>query len=219
MRLKKIISFNGTIVCKTGLHIGGLNNQIKIGGVDSEVIKHPVTQEPYIPGSSLKGKMRSQLEKKLGRTDDSGNPCGCGRKDCPVCLIFGAHIGAHNKTNAESAPTRIIVRDAYFTDKTRKEYNELLMEKGLSYLEQKAENIINRKKGTAVTPRFIERVPEGTEFEFNIQLQIFDGDDEELLVNSVEECLKLVEYSYLGGSGSRGYGQVEFKYEKKEKEL
>lgn len=207
MKLTKIVSFNGKIICKTGLHIGGVNNQIKIGGVDNEVIRHPVTDEPYIPGSSLKGKMRSQLEKKLGLTD-TGLPCGCGKSNCPVCKIFGAH----NKPNSEAAPTRIIVRDSCITKETRNKYDVLLQEKGVSYIETKAENIINRKSGTSGSPRFFERVPSGTEFELNIQLQVFDNDDEKALVNTVEECLRLVKDSYLGGSGSRGYGQVEFEY-------
>lgn len=209
MKLKKIVSFSGKIICKTGLHIGGINNTIKIGGVDSEVVKHPVTQEPYIPGSSLKGKMRSQLEKKLGKVSENGAPCGCGQINCPVCVIFGAH----KRPGAVSAPTRIIVRDAYFTDETRQRYEQLLVEKGYSYMEQKAENTINRKKGTADSPRVIERVPEGTEFAFNIQLQIFEGDNEQMLVDTVKQCLSLVEDSYLGGSGSRGYGQVAFEYD------
>jgi len=209
MQLKKIISFNGTIALLTGLHIGGNNNQMKIGGVDSEVIKHPVTQEPYIPGSSIKGKMRSQLEKVYGKVKEDGKPCRCGQSDCPVCLIFGAHMNP----NASSAPTRIIVRDGYMTEETREKHNALLVDKGADYIEAKAENTVNRKSGTADNPRFIERVPEGTEFTLNIQLQIFDSDDEEFLVCTVKEGLELIEQSYLGGSGSRGYGQVKFQYE------
>ena len=215
MKLQKIVSFNGKIICKTGLHIGGVNNQIKIGGIDNEVIKHPVTDEPYIPGSSLKGKMRSQLEKKLGKISERGEPCGCGQETCEVCKIFGAH----RNVRSLAAPTRIIVRDCCLTEETKKKYDDLLHEKGASYLENKAENIINRKSGTSDNPRFFERVPSGTEFDFNIQLQVFDKDDEKSLVSAVRDCLNLVEESYLGGSGSRGYGQVEFQYEISSKDI
>lgn len=209
MKLKKIISFTGRIVLLTGLHIGGNNNQMKIGGLDNEVVKHPVTQEPYIPGSSIKGKMRSQLEKAYGKVRDDGKPCRCGQLDCPVCVLFGAHMNP----NAISAPTRIIVRDGYLTDDIRKKYADILLDKGTAYLEAKAENTVNRKTGTADNPRFTERVPEGTEFILNIQLQVFDGDDENFFKNAVKKGLELVEQTYLGGSGSRGYGQVKFYYE------
>jgi CRISPR-associated protein Csm3 len=215
LKLVKIVSFNGKIICKTGLHIGGVNSQMKIGGVDSEVIRHPVTDYPYIPGSSIKGKMRSQLEKKLGKINEKGRPCGCGQENCNICKLFGAHMN----TKSEAAPTRIIVRDAYLSNETIESYKNLLEDKGAGYIETKAENIINRKTGTSDNPRFIERVPEGSIFDFNIQLQIFNSDNEKELINTVMDCLELVEDSYIGGNGSRGYGQVKFDYEIEEKKL
>ena len=97
------------------------------------------------------------------------------------------------------------------SEEFRTRIQELPTERG-SYLELKGENIINRKTGTAEHPRFIERVPAGAAFDFEILLQILEGDDEEALRGLVEEGLQLVEASYLGGSGSRGYGQVKFHY-------
>lgn len=224
MKLKKIISFDGTIFCVTGIAIKGAGNDLGIGGADSEVIKNPLTNEPYLPGSSLKGKMRSQLERKYGakkfdRRSQSlaateEEPCGCGDKNCPVCTIFGAHFN----TRAKSAPTRIIVRDCPMTDAFRKDIQELPLERG-SYLEIKGENIIDRRQGLAKSPRFMERVPAGASFELHIKLQIFEGDDENRLRGFVEEGLRMVEDSCLGGSGSRGYGQVKFDYEVTEKEV
>lgn len=224
MKLKKIISFDGTIECITGIAIKSAGNDLGIGGADSEVIKNPLTNEPYLPGSSLKGKMRCQLERKYGakkfeRRSQSlavteEEPCGCGRKDCLTCTMFGAHFN----TRAQSAPTRIIVRDCPMTDEFRKEIRELPLERG-SYLEVKGENIIDRKQGLAKSPRFMERVPAGASFELHIKLQIFEGDDEKKLREFVEEGLALVEESCLGGSGSRGYGQVKFHYEVTEKEV
>lgn len=224
MKLKKIISFDGTVTCITGIAIKGANSDLGIGGADSEVIKNPLTNEPYLPGSSLKGKMRSQLERKYGAkkfdrrsqsmTVTEEEPCGCGKKNCPICAVFGAHFN----TRAESAPTRIIVRDCPMTDEFRKEVQTLPLERG-SYLEVKGENIIDRKQGLAKSPRFMERVPAGASFELHIKLQIFEGDDEARLRGLVEEGLRMVEDSCLGGSGSRGYGQVKFTYKVTEKEV
>ena len=88
-----------------------------------------------------------------------------------------------------------------------------------SYLEVKAENLIRRDKGTAESPRFMERVPAGLEFNLEILVQVFDGDQEDRLKEEVEKALRMVELSYLGGSGSRGYGQVKFQGEWKEIEV
>ena len=103
----------------TGLHIGGNGAAVEIGGQDNPVIRHAINRQPYIPGSSLRGKMRSQLEKKLGRPQnqhvgkatihvckdaDAENPC-------PVCKIFG--LSAADKGGS---PTRLIVRDVAMTE-------------------------------------------------------------------------------------------------------
>ena len=222
MKLKKIISFDGTVECVTGIAIKGAGNDMGIGGADSEVIKNPLTNEPYLPGSSLKGKMRSQLEHKYGAKKiqrdratravsyvvSEDQPCGCGKKDCLTCTVFGAHFN----TTAESSPTRTIVRDCTMTEDFRKQIQAHPFERG-SYLEVKGENIIDRKQGLAKSPRFMERVPAGATFELHIKLQIFEGDDEQKLRDYVEEGLRLVESSYLGGSGTRGYGQVKFHYD------
>jgi CRISPR-associated protein Csm3 len=212
MKLKKIIKFEGIIHCLSGIAIRGVNNELSIGGADSEVIKNPLTGEPYIPGSSLKGKLRSQLEKKYGMKDKYKNPiqdkpCGCGDIACKTCVVFGAHMNP----GAFSAPTRVSVRDGKLTKGCKTYIESLPAEKG-SYLEIKAENLIKRNTGTADAPRFMERVPEGAEFTLEIVLQIFENDKEDDLIRYIIEGLKLVELSSLGGSGSRGYGKVEFDY-------
>ena len=211
MKLKKVITISGQIECKTGLSIKGSNNDLNIGGADSEVIKNSLTGHPYIPGSSIKGKMRSQLEKKYYnyiQPKKEGQPCGCGKKDCKICVVFGAHM----KPGALSAPVRIIIRDANLSKETLDTLQNRDFQKS-NFLEIKGENIINRKSGTADSPRFIERVPAGAKFDFKILLQIFEGDNEDELVAFVEEGLAQIENSYLGGSGSRGYGEVKFTYE------
>ena len=219
------IIFRGEIKCLTGLSIGGTSNSLEIGGIDREVIKHPITKEPYIPGSSLKGKMRSELEYKYGAfikdkktgeyLSSESSPCGCGRPTCAICRIFGAH----KNPGADSAPTRIIVRDAILSQESRDKINNLPVDYG-SYLERKTENIILRDSGIAGSPRTIERVPRDMIFDFEIILRIFEKncikDNEKELISMVKEGLKLVEKSYLGGCGSRGYGQVKIEVNSQE---
>ncbi len=204
-KLIKMDKYVGEIELLSGLAINGSGNDLHIGGADTEVIKNPITQMPYIPGSSLKGKMRSLLELKYGKWTQGrmGEPCGCGKKDCFICTIFGAY----NNPRAESAPTRIIVRDCNLTKESEDLINNLPLDSG-SYLEEKTENIIDRKQGIAGSPRTKERVPAGLSFSMEIVLQIFDEDNEQALKGYINEALELLQNSYLGNSGSRGYGQV-----------
>jgi len=222
LKLKKYISINGTIVCKTGLRIGGSKEELEIGGTDSPIIRDPVDKLPYIPGSSLKGKMRSLLEYHYGRVGwkydprkrrayhdkMSGEPCGCQQSldECPVCTIFGPHkASGHNL-----GPSRLIVRDAVLSDSSKAELEKLTGE-GLQQAEVKTENVINRRTGVAEHPRHMERVPKGTTFNLNLSLRIFEGDDEQKMRSYVDEALSLLQKDYLGGSGTRGYGWVEVK--------
>src|SRR5262249_54211077 len=147
----------GTLTCKSGLRVGGSKEDVEIGGMDNPVIRHPLTKLPYIPGSSLKGKLRSLLEYAEGKvlTDGrgAGEPCGCARDDCLVCRVFGPH----KEPRHGLGPTRIIVRDALLTDKWKGEL-EKLREEGLLYVEVKTENMIDRRTGVATNPRPVERV-------------------------------------------------------------
>ena len=117
MKLEKVIVITGQIECQTGLHIGGSEETIEIGGIDNPVIKHPVTKEPYIPGSSLKGKMRSQMEKLEGKVQPNGEPCNCAESDCLVCRVFGPH----KRSSHNLGPTRMLIRDAMMNEETREE--------------------------------------------------------------------------------------------------
>ena len=206
MKILGYKKITGVIECKSGLHIGGSTDQIEIGGVDLPVIKHPTTDEPYIPGSSLKGKMRSQLEKRLGKVNEKGMPCGCGKQDCLVCIVFGPHMNTRHTLGS----TRILVRDSYLTVSSKAEYNNIIGKSGKSYLEKKTENVINRNTGTAEHPRSQERVPEGAKFDMELVLQIYDTDNESKIVEFVKQGLRDVRDTYLGGFGSRGCGKVEF---------
>lgn len=180
MQLKRKIIVEGDIKLLTGLHIGGSEQEIKIGGVDNPVIK--TGDRPYIPGSSLKGKLRSLLEKKEGKE----TICVCG--ECNVCRLFG--------TSAEKArePGRLIVRDSEPLDSSKE-------------TEIKFENTIDRVTSKAEHPRQTERVPAGNEFGFQIVFNDY-GDDKSVF-ESFKESLKLLENDYIGGSGTRGYGRIE----------
>ena len=209
MKLKSIETITGTIRILTGLHVGGNKDNIEIGGMDQPIIKNPLNGEPYIPGSSIKGKMRSLIELGLfaGREQTmdylkKGEPCGCGQTDCVVCRIFGSS-SSKNRSD-DLGPTRIIVRDAYLTSEFREKF-----ESGELPMEEKYENTIHRIKGVAEHPRPLERVPAGVEFELNISFKVFDNDPEDL-IDYVFKGLRFIELDALGGHSSRGCGQVEF---------
>ncbi len=116
--LGKII-LKGTIRCMTGLHIGGSDSELAIGGIDSTVIRNPLTQQPYIPGSSLKGKLRCLLERTLDKTFDHPGGSGVYRHECTdptchVCRLFGSSAATRNGEE-DNLPARIMVRDAHLT--------------------------------------------------------------------------------------------------------
>jgi len=191
-----------TIHCISGLRIGGSDEQLQIGGADLTCIKHPVTLKPYIPGTSIKGKMRSELEKQLGRFGGTNQtePCGCGKEDCLVCRVFGPHKNVGHRLG----PTRIIVRDAQ------------LIEGG--DLEYKSENVINRVTGTAEHPRRIERVAANAKFGLRIGLQIWDIDEAvscrgkrggDAMMEFVSGGLRAVCETGLGSGVSKGSGEIE----------
>ena len=147
VQLQTIIPFKGKLrVLESGLRIGGSSEVVGVGEMDNPIIRNPITKSPYIPGSSIKGKIRSLLEIKTGNISDGGGPCDCG--NCNVCKIFGCGF----IRNAKS-PTRVIFRDCY----PDKETQELWDNKGID-AEEKTEVTINRKNLTA-NPRSMERIP------------------------------------------------------------
>ncbi|MDR7666820.1 type III-A CRISPR-associated RAMP protein Csm3 [Methanosarcina sp. Z-7115] len=191
----------GTITCETGLHIGGTSEGIEIGGLENIVIRDPKTDLPFIPGSSLKGKMRTLLELSYKDSSENiiknkGEPCKCGK--CIPCKIFGSSA-PDNKSkddDRQQGPTRLVVRDS-FTTVVKLE------------TELKSENTINRITSEA-NPRSMERVPRGTQFKFEMIFSIYEEEDYSNFLKLIDS-MKLLEDSYLGGSGTRGYGQIQFK--------
>ncbi|MEW6141533.1 MAG: type III-A CRISPR-associated RAMP protein Csm3 [Chloroflexota bacterium] len=200
----------GIIKCKTGLHIGGTKDDIEIGGIDNPVIREPISKQPYIPGSSLKGKLRSLLEKSEGKVYQGGNVHSCQDAKCLICKVFGP---GHSRDNV-LGPTRIIVRDAFLTEDSAKMLKEKL-EIGDNFTSYKQEVVIDRNKGSAAGagPRTMEFVPPGAEFRFNIMVRSFNGEDVKPFTDFIKKGFEFLKKDYLGGSGSRGYGKVEISYE------
>ncbi|MDR2503938.1 MAG: type III-A CRISPR-associated RAMP protein Csm3 [Deltaproteobacteria bacterium] len=209
MKLTNIIIITARLELLTGLHIGAGDGEMHIGGVDNPVIRHPLTRVPYIPGSSLKGKMRSLLEWRSGAVRE--DPLGFGDRDkpgvLPILQLFGVSGDAQltEQEAGQIGPTRLAFWDCCLDDG----WVEEMREDNLPLIEVKSENSINRISGTASNPRQTERVPAGAFFNFRLSFKKLDGDDEKLLDMALAG-LKLLELDSLGGSGSRGYGKVAF---------
>ena len=204
--LKKKILIKGEIEALSGLLIGGSNTAMGIGGPDKMVIRNPVNNEPYVPGSSLKGKMRSLLEVSYGHIKDvrMGN-VRFGPHDNPefiTTVLFGSA-----STDQNQRPSRIIFRDGRLLNGS-----EFGNKTDLPFTESKTEVVIDRITSAAM-PRTFERVPAGAKFELDIVLNIFEGDNktEEELLTLTLRGLQMLQDDYLGGSGSRGSGRVKFK--------
>ncbi len=187
------IQITGTVEVVTGMHIGGSGAFAAIGAVDSPVIKDVRTNLPMIPGSSLKGKMRTLLAKQynevIGKPDD----------DCErLTRLFGSAKKDHVKAS------RVQISDMFMIN------DKELREQGLQSLtEVKFENSISRTTAVA-NPRQIERAIRGSVFALDIMYEAENDnqihEDMETLANGI----KLLQYDYIGGSGSRGYGKVKF---------
>lgn len=195
-KLIKKISVKSELSVVTGLHIGGNKENVEIGGIDNPVLRAAMKDnQPYIPGSSLKGKMRCLLEqiegKDLGNSDSVNFLFGCAQKD-------------------DSSTSRVIFRDAYLTHDSFKKLKES-ENLDMPFTEGKWENVINRIKGTAEHPRQTERIPAGVSFDVEFVINVWDNDEDgEKSLELLKKGIVALEKDYLGGSGSRGYGQVKF---------
>jgi len=238
LKFEKNIRIKGKIVCLTGLHVGGVAETMEIGGTDNPVFMDRIKNVPIIPGSSLKGKIRGLLELSDGLYEQRGGVCRYWpdkeindfekrinkeqdenkkkklRTELKsvnevlttkqnLCCVFGR--GASEEV--EAGPTRLIVRDAFPTGETIQDWkrNEDLVHG----TEIKGENWINRITSQA-DPRFIERVPADSEFDFEMIYSVYQKEDIERL-KMLFDGLSFLEDNYLGGSGSRGYGKIRFK--------
>ncbi|MCB9367142.1 MAG: type III-A CRISPR-associated RAMP protein Csm3 [Calditrichaeota bacterium] len=204
MQLNKFETFQVTITTRSGLKIGGNKDTLGIGETDNPVVRDPLTNFPYIPGTSIKGKTRSLLEHKFRANEvKNGQPCKC--NSCIVCKLYGCG----DPTKATS-PARLIFRDAMLSKDSRDNLERMLPG---SYVEVKMETRIDRKTGTAAdrSLRNHERVPAEVDFEFDLVLRVFDEDKAEYkqFLEYLAEAFEMLEQDYLGGNGTRGYGKVE----------
>lgn len=191
------------------MHIGGFKEFFKIGGVDSPVIKDKYNY-PYIPGSTLKGKIRSLLEQKY-KLNHIAQWNSNDINEKRIAFVFGPSDSKERET-----PIVVVFRDAPLSEEFKGDPEKLY--------EIKGENTIDRETSRA-NPRFIERVVPGVSFDFEIEIHeyLFDENgkyrkkDFEISLDEVKELIKeglnLLENDYLGGSGTRGYGKVKIKFE------
>lgn len=192
------IRITGVLETKTGMHIGGSSAFSAIGAVDSPVIKDVRNGKPMVPGSSLKGKIRTLLAKKYNEAVvNPDNDAECIRR------VFGsAKKDKDNKVHA----SKIIVSDMFLMNEDE------IRNRGIeSFTEVKFENSINRATAVA-NPRQIERAIKGLQFGIDMIYEVDNGKEDEVIddINLLAEGMKMLEYDYLGGSGSRGYGKVQF---------
>lgn len=193
------IQINGVLEVVTGMHIGGSSAFSAIGAVDSPVIKDIRTNKPMVPGSSLKGKMRTLLSKKYNSMVQAN------ANDDAECItrVFGS---AKKDDNGKVMPSKILVSDMFVINE------EELRNRGLQNLtEVKFENSINRATAVA-NPRQIERAIKGLQFGVDMIYEVENGKEDEIEedIKIIAEALQMLQYDYLGGSGSRGYGKVKF---------
>jgi CRISPR-associated protein Csm3 len=225
LKMQGKIIIRGDITALTGLHIGGSPTGLEIGGVDNPVIKDHLGR-PYIPGSSLKGKLRCLLERSQGLMGDDQLAITkgsvnrpeitmhlCNDENCIVCNIFGrmnnenmkykngSHLSITNAT-----PPRLLVRDASLQEDSISDETKNYLD--LEWTEVKWENSIDRITAAA-NPRQTERVPRGARFGFEMVYTVY-SDQDRVSFADVLQAMKLLEDDYLGGAGSRGYGQVCF---------
>lgn len=193
------IKIEGVIELKTGLHIGGDDSFSAIGSVDSPVVRDPLTREPVIPGSSLKGKMRSLLARDMGSLPEEGVKGF--HNDCvAITRLFGSSEKGSDASGKGMQMSRLQFRDCFLANKD-----------DLSQIfENKFENTIDRLTAIA-NPRQIERVVRGAEFAFEVVYNVENPDEVDEDFANITKAFELLEHDYLGGGGTRGSGRVAFK--------
>lgn len=232
------VLFKGKIILKTGMHIGGSQESMQIGGIDLPVIKDSGNDLPYIPGSSLKGKLRSTLERFGKRIKDGkeeklsfNRNIGTYRNkvfihccedvnyaiNCEVCRIFGStgddKALSPRSGKAQNFPSLLMVRDCLLDDE--------FMQPSQVLTEEKTETGIDRAS-MAANPRRVERVLPGTAFTFEMVYSVenialpgksetnFSETKLKTDLDNILTCMEIVQSEGIGGFTSRGYGKVSF---------
>ena len=213
----------GEMHCETGLHVGAGKGSLEIGGADNPVVKD-AHGRPYVPGSTLRGRIRALLEQATGMAVPSelvfiskrkGQEVRIHQSDRPddeICILFGRSPGRMEKVGGgdidsnHATPARLSVFDAPLVlESITAQMRETLDDE---LTEVKSENAIDRITSQA-NPRTLERVPAGAKFRVRMVLDILCAEDS-TLPGLVMQGLRLLEDDALGGGGSRGSGRVRF---------
>lgn len=180
---------------RTGMHIGGSSAFSAIGAVDSPVVRDPYTGYPIVPGSSLKGKLRTLLARSTYQDIEAMAKAGSCDKDSEQILrLFGSSEPVRR--------SRLQFADAFLSN--AKELSNV------GVTEVKTENAISRANSVA-NPRQIERVIAGAKFGVSIVYDVTDPAQVEEDLSLLAKGMKLLQMDYLGGHGSRGSGRVSLK--------
>lgn len=188
------LKITATMTLLTGLHIGGTDEFAPIGALDNTIIRDPLSKQPIIPGSSVKGKLRSLLRRNTGKLK-------LDEEDERIRRMFG-YAG-----DKEAYPARLQFYDLRMTEESVNELKNLDTDTYLG--EIKSENAIDSLTGAA-NPRQMERVPAGARFAFELVYDVADWDEALDDMELLADGLNLLQWDYLGGSGTRGYGRVSF---------
>jgi CRISPR-associated protein Csm3 len=223
LKLAGKVILEGEMQCETGLHVGAGRGSLEIGGADNPVVKDAFGR-PYVPGSSLRGRIRALLEQASGLAVPSelvyisrrkGQEVRIHQSDRPdddICLLFGRNPGRMERVTGEAldpnhaTPARLAVYDAPLElDSITAQMRENLDDE---LTEVKSENSIDRITSQA-NPRTLERVPAGARFRVRFVMDVLCEEDAALFPRLIEG-LRLLEDDALGGGGSRGSGRIRF---------
>jgi CRISPR-associated protein Csm3 len=199
-KLEERLVLSGKVEALTPIHIGSGKGERDIGEVDLPILRQP-SGVPYIPGSSLKGKVRSEAERiarkrgmQVCTPPEVRNMCGSIKKDpkefCICCRIFGT-------AGDISVASKVKFRDSYPDESIER----TLTRTGIA---------MDREKGSVYKQALytIEAVPAGTKFSLEIVAENMAEEELGLL----RAALRSVEDSALGGSSTRGFGKVKFHF-------
>jgi CRISPR-associated protein Csm3 len=213
----------GEMHCETGLHVGAGKGSLEIGGADNPVVKD-AHGRPYVPGSTLRGRIRALLEQATGMAVPSelvfiskrkGQEVRIHQSDRPddeICVLFGRSPGRMEKVGGgdidsnHATPSRLSVFDAPLVAESITAQMRETLDDELT--EVKSENAIDRITSQA-NPRTLERVPAGARFRIRMVVDLMCPEDGTLPA-LVLQGLRLLEDDALGGGGSRGSGRVSF---------
>lgn len=183
----------------TGMHISSSSDFAAIGAVDTVVVRDPITHQPIIPGSSVKGKLRYLLSRVTTEREEISKLMD---ESDELKRLFGTSMGDLN-----SRLSRLQFYDLKLNPENKEKLSKLDLD--LPFTEIKFENTINRATGVA-NPRQIERVIAGSIFDFKLVYNVENIDDLGKDFDLIKLGIEVLENDYIGGHGTRGYGKVKF---------